>query len=91
MPFDVMRLWAVPIKRKEAKWCNSCKTVKPVAQFSHDKSRSDGLKCRCKACDKIHNALQRNARKRKLAELAVESSLAESSLAEAEAHEEHSQ
>ena len=73
MPFDVMRLWAVPIKRKEAKWCNRCKTVKPVAQFSHDKYRSDGLKCRCKACDKIHNALHRNARKRKLAELAVDS------------------
>ena len=72
IPFDVMRLWAVPIKRKEAKWCNSCKTVKPVAQFSHDKSRIDGLDSRCRACNTIHCVLQRNARKRKLAELAAE-------------------
>ena len=66
MPFDVMRLWAVPIKRKEAKWCNRCKTVKPVAQFSRDKSRSDGLNHRCRACNNIHCA--RIHRKRKLAE-----------------------
>ena len=73
MPFDVMRLWAVPIKRKEAKWCNSCKTVKPVAQFGRDRSTPDGLGYRCRACNTIHCVLmQRNARKRKLAELAAE-------------------
>ena len=61
-----MRLWAVPIKRKEAKWCNSCKTVKPVAQFSRDRSTPDGLDYRCRPCNTIHSRTEAN-KKRKLA------------------------
>ena len=77
IPFDVMRLWAVPIKQKAAKWCNDCRTVKCVAQFCRDKSRSDGLDRRCRACNTINSVLQRNARKRKLAEADAVSSLNE--------------
>ena len=78
IPFDVMRIWAVPIKQKVAKWCNSCRAVKCVAQFCRDKSRSDGLNHRCRACNTIHGVLmQRNARKRKLAEADAVSSLNE--------------
>ena len=69
IPFDVMRIWAVPIKQRVAKWCNSCRTVKPVAHFGRDKSTSDGLNSRCMACNKTHCTLKRNAQKRKLAEL----------------------
>lgn len=65
IPFDVMRLWAVPIKQKVAKWCNSCRAVKCVSQFGRDKSKSDGLNNRCRACNNIHCARQR---KRKLEE-----------------------
>ena len=72
IPFDVMRLWAVPIKRKEAKWCNSCKTVKPVAQFGRNKSQSDGLHSQCRACHNIQSVVMyRNDRKRKLVKLAA--------------------
>ena len=71
IPFDVMRIWAVPIKQKVAKWCNDCKTVKCVAQFCRDKSRSDGLNHRCRACNTIHCA-RTEANKRKLAELAAD-------------------
>ena len=78
IPFDVMRIWAVPIKQKVAKWCNSCRAVKCVSQFGRDKSRSDGLNHRCRACNTIHGVLmQRNARKRKLAEADAVSSLNE--------------
>ena len=66
IPFDVMRIWAVPIKRKEAKWCNSCRAVKCVSQFGRNKSRSDGISSRCRACHTIQSALMH--RKRKLAE-----------------------
>ena len=63
IPFDVMRLWAVPMKQKVAKWCNMCKTVKAVTQFGSDKSTSDGLNRRCKACDAIRKAQDRRKRK----------------------------
>ena len=82
IPFDVMRLWAVPIKQKAAKWCNDCRTVKCVAQFCRDKSRSDGLDRRCRACNTINSVLQRNARKRKL--VAVEALSSEANLDEIE-------
>ena len=72
IPFDVMRLWAVPIKQKVAKWCNDCRTVKCVAQFCRDKSRSDGLDRRCRACNTIHCARTEANKKRKLAELAAD-------------------
>ena len=82
IPFDVMRLWAVPIKQKVAKWCNSCRAVKCVSQFGRDKSRSDGLNHRCRACNNIHCALQRNARKRKLAAMEEEVLSSEANLDE---------
>ena len=63
IPFDVMRMWAVQIKQKEAKWCNSCKTVKYAAQFSHNKSQRSGLSHRCKACDALVYANTRKRRK----------------------------
>ena len=70
IPFDVMRLWAVPMKQKVVKWCNMCKTVKSVTQFGRDKSTSDGLNHRCRACNTIHCAqTRRNTRKRKLAQI----------------------
>ena len=54
IPFDVMKQWAVPIKRGVAKWCNSCQTVKCVAQFGRDRSTRDKLDYRCKGCNTIH-------------------------------------
>jgi len=82
IPFDVMRIWAVPIKQKVAKWCTSCRAVKCVAQFCRDKSRSDGLNNRCKTCQNIHSALM--YRKRKLAELEEEVLSSEANLDEIE-------
>jgi len=35
-----------------SKTCCRCKQVLPLAAFSHDKSRRDGLQNQCKACDK---------------------------------------
>ena len=67
MPFDTMRLWAVPIKQKIAKWCGSCQTVKAVTRFGRDKSRSDGLDWLCKACKVILNA--QRYRKRKFSQI----------------------
>ena len=67
IPFDVMRIWAVLIKQRVAKWCNSCQTVKCMAQFGRDKSRSDGLNNRCRACNTIHCARTEANKKRKLA------------------------
>ena len=78
IPFDVMRLWAVPIKQKVAKWCSSCKAVKCVSEFGRDKSRSDGLNHRCRACNNIHCALQR----RKLAAMEEEVLSSEANLDE---------
>jgi len=34
----------------KTKVCSKCKADKSVADFSKDKSRRDGLQCRCKAC-----------------------------------------
>lgn len=36
------------------KWCYACATEKPVAAFSKDKSRRDGLQPRCKTCTEIY-------------------------------------
>ena len=35
----------MPLKR-----CSKCGETKPLAEFSKDKSRRDGLDCRCKEC-----------------------------------------
>ena len=81
IPFGVMKLWAVPIKQRVAKWCNSCKTVKCVAQFGRDRSASDGLNSRCRVCNTIHcTKTKRNARKRKLAEIEAEVESADSKI-----------
>ena len=70
MPFDTMRLCAVPIKQRVAKWCNDCKTVKPIDQFYRNNAQCDGLQRQCKACKAIHNAqMYRNARKRELTQM----------------------
>jgi hypothetical protein len=34
------------------KTCNSCFQPKPLSEFSHQKGTPDGLKYRCKTCDK---------------------------------------
>ena len=72
IPFDVMRLWAVPIKQRAGKWCNSCQTIKCMAQFGRDRSASDGLNRRCRSCNTIHCARTEANKKRKLAELAAD-------------------
>lgn len=38
------------------KTCCQCRTEKPLAEFSKDKSRKDGLQLRCKACVAIYRA-----------------------------------
>ena len=82
IPFDVMRLWAVPIKQRAGKWCNSCQTIKCVAQFGRDKSRSDGISSRCRACNTIHCARTEANKKRKLAAMEEEVLSSEANLDE---------
>ena len=36
------------------KHCSQCQTPKLVSQFSRDKSKSDGLRTRCKDCDRAY-------------------------------------
>jgi cytochrome c553 len=38
------------------KRCFACKMAKPTSQFSKDKSRSDGLQPKCKACYSVYKA-----------------------------------
>jgi hypothetical protein len=38
------------------KWCWKCETAKPVADFSRDKSRQDGLQPICRSCAKVARA-----------------------------------
>lgn len=40
----------------EIKKCPKCKTEKPVSMFSRDRSQSDGLQSRCKACSRESHA-----------------------------------
>lgn len=37
----------------EEGWCARCETFKPVSEFSADRSRKNGIKTSCKACDAI--------------------------------------
>lgn len=39
--------------QSDEKWCYRCKLWKPKANFSTDKTRGDGRKALCKACDYI--------------------------------------
>ena len=39
----------------ETKRCTKCKEVKPVAEFSKDKSKKDGFHNACKTCSKEKN------------------------------------
>jgi hypothetical protein len=39
----------------KTKRCTKCGIVKPLSEFSNQKSRKDGKKTQCKACDKIYN------------------------------------
>lgn len=36
----------------ETKRCSSCKQTFPLSSFTKDKTRKDGLSCRCKSCKK---------------------------------------
>ena len=49
------------------KWCGSCKTAKPVAEFGACKTRADGRAHRCKECDReaSRQYRERNPEKRK--------------------------
>lgn len=38
------------------KTCGKCREVRPVSEFSRDRSSRDGLQSRCKACRVAHNA-----------------------------------
>lgn len=40
----------------ETKICKDCNETKPLDQFSKDKTRPDGSKRRCRACDKAYMA-----------------------------------
>ena len=46
----------------EAKYCPTRETEKPVAEFSKNKSRRDGLQNRCKACTKAYRTGDYNKR-----------------------------
>lgn len=37
------------------KTCNKCKTEKPLAEFSKDKSRKDGLQSKCRGCNREYH------------------------------------
>ena len=42
-----------------SKICATCNETKPLDQFSKDKTRPDGSKRRCRACDKAYQAAYR--------------------------------
>jgi hypothetical protein len=35
----------------QAKWCPTCKSLRPVEAFSPDPYKADGLQSRCRECD----------------------------------------
>ena len=45
------------------KRCPGCGEVKAVESFSRDKSKKDGLQCRCKACNGRYHAENREAKR----------------------------
>jgi hypothetical protein len=47
----------------ETKRCSKCGEVKPVSEFSKDKSRKDGLQRQCKSCVKQYNQDHREEKK----------------------------
>lgn len=48
-------------RRIPHKRCATCNIKKPFAQFTKDKSKKDGLRTRCKACDRLYAAAQYQA------------------------------
>lgn len=50
----------------EEKRCPKCGDTKPVAAFSRDKTRKDGLQTRCKTCDVTANAAWQRANPEKV-------------------------
>ena len=36
------------------KWCNCCEEYKPVAEFSANRTASDGYQTYCKACNQAY-------------------------------------
>jgi hypothetical protein len=42
------------------KRCGKCKIEKDESEFSRDKSRKDGLQCKCKRCDKEYSLIPEN-------------------------------
>jgi hypothetical protein len=47
--------------KDDTKTCHKCKEVKPVAEFSKDKSSKDGLQGKCKACRRAYHEANRPA------------------------------
>lgn len=50
------------------KVCRKCHETKPLDGFNRDKSRSDGRRSRCKACDSERHAAYRAANSERIAE-----------------------
>lgn len=53
---------------KKTKICSKCKRELPIEMFSKDKSEIDGLKYRCKDCDKPYSKIYYNKNKVRLKE-----------------------
>jgi hypothetical protein len=47
----------------KTKRCSKCGKIKPVSEFSKDKSRKDGLQSQCKSCAKQYNQDHKEERK----------------------------
>jgi hypothetical protein len=52
-----------PYKRSERR-CYSCKEVKPIEEFSKDKSRPGGYGYRCKKCNNINRHKKHDTQKK---------------------------
>ena len=54
------------------KWCGSCKTVKPVAEFANGKGQVDGLQGFCRPCGRDKQAQWREKNREKSTRLATD-------------------
>jgi hypothetical protein len=54
------------------KWCGTCKTVKPVAEFAAGKKQVDGLQGFCRPCGKDKQKAWREANREKATRLATD-------------------
>ena len=48
-----------------SKECNICHEVKPVSEFSKNKSKTDGLQLKCKECNKEYDKKYKEEKKDK--------------------------